>query len=115
VRTSVRDQEKEGVRYSGQIAERVVRLRKERDWSQRRLAREVGVSADTISRVENGQALGVSFATMLLIQAVLGLPSIELLVDDPPPTPSAAFGTALRSRAGTTSTDRSSPRGKRAS
>ena len=89
--------QKDLARYSGRIGVRVIALRTKAALSQRKLAHLAGVSWDTVSRIEKGQALGVSLEKMLRIQAVLGLLSIEDLMEDPAPTSSAALGTALLS------------------
>lgn len=92
--------DKQIARYFGQIGKRVHDLRTKADLSQRELARRAGVSWDTISRIEKGHGQGISFENLLRIQAALGLPSIEDLVEDRGPTLSGTLGSRLIAASG---------------
>lgn len=61
------------------LGQRIRRLRRERGWSQRELARRAGVSNSLISRIELGQGEELSLAHLERIARVLGV-SLSYLV-----------------------------------
>lgn len=61
---------------TGQI---IAQARKEWKWSQERLAKEVGISRQTMSRIETGDALNMTAYTAVKIARVLGL-SLDFLL-----------------------------------
>lgn len=54
--------------------EKVRRARKRRNWTQRELARRVGVDQTTISRIERGEGATLSLVVWQQVASVLGLP-----------------------------------------
>jgi transcriptional regulator with XRE-family HTH domain len=69
--------------------ERVAELRKRRGWSQHELARQAGVTAPVISRMERNLQQDYDFFVILGVARSLGVPIESLLTDDAPPD--AAF------------------------
>lgn len=59
--------------------ERIVQARREWNWSQERLAQEIGISRQCLSRIENGEALNMTAGTAVKIARVLGL-SLDYLL-----------------------------------
>ncbi len=64
------------------LGKRIKTLRKERALSQEKLAKEVGISRVTLSKLENGYLANVSIATLDNVVSILGY-ELELVVKNP--------------------------------
>ena len=64
------------------LGKRIKILRKERALSQEKLAKEVGISRVTLSKLENGYLANVSIATLDNVISILGY-ELELVVKNP--------------------------------
>lgn len=85
----VKDDERAAIRRLG---ERTAAIRRQRGWTQERLAEAVGVGSVTVSRWETGQR-AMSVATLVLVSRALGvrladLLDAELALPAPPQDPS---------------------------
>jgi transcriptional regulator with XRE-family HTH domain len=81
-------EEPEIVGWTRQLAINLKRLRSERNWSTRQLAREAGVNADTVSELERAVRSNINVSTVLRLQGAFQLYSIEQLLGEPPAMPS---------------------------
>ena len=86
------------VRLAGQVGPKVRVLREGRSWSQRRLAREAGLSPDTISALERGVAKDLNLETLLRLQAALELCSLEQLLAGSAQIPSQQLALSFTGR-----------------
>ena len=64
------------------LGKRIKILRKEKSLSQEKLAKEVGISRVTLSKLENGYLANVSIATLDKVLSILGY-ELELAVKNP--------------------------------
>ena len=64
------------------LGKRIKTLRKEKNLSQEKLAKEVGISRVTLSKLENGYFANVSIATLDNVLSILGY-ELELQVKNP--------------------------------
>ena len=64
------------------LGKRIKTLRKEKNLSQEKLAKEVGISRVTLSKLENGYLANVSIATLDNVVSILGY-ELELVVRNP--------------------------------
>ena len=64
------------------LGKRIKTLRKEKKLSQEKLAKEVGISRVTLSKLENGYLANVSIATLDNVVSILGY-ELELVVKNP--------------------------------
>jgi len=64
------------------LGKRIKTLRKEKGLSQEKLAKEVGISRVTLSKLENGYFANVSIATLDNVLSILGY-ELELQVKNP--------------------------------
>jgi putative transcriptional regulator len=69
---------------SQQFGQRIRAARLARGWSQGRLAREIGVSRSTISRIESGETDELLLSNGLKLMQVLGITLASLTQDDLP-------------------------------
>ena len=69
-------------------AQRVLELRKERGWSQARLAFEANLHPSSVRNYERGQNPGL--AQLAALATALGVPIEELLTNEEPATPRGA-------------------------
>ncbi len=60
----------------------VRRLRRERGWTQKDLARETGIAQSTLSRIEAGKTVGPYSTTLHVLARVYGCAEGELVGDD---------------------------------
>jgi transcriptional regulator with XRE-family HTH domain len=69
-----------------ELGDRLRRTRIRRDLTQRDLAREAGVSVDTVKRLESGRAIGTD--NLVRVLRVLGLVgALGQAIPEPPPSP----------------------------
>ena len=69
-----------------ELGERLARSRLDRNLTQEQLAREAGISRDTLQRLERGG--GVALTALLRVLRALGLlERVEALVPEPLPSP----------------------------
>ena len=64
------------------LGRRIKTLRKEKKMTQEMLAKEVGISRVTLSKLENGYLANVSIATLDNVLSILGY-ELELVVKNP--------------------------------
>jgi len=64
------------------LGKKIKTLRKEKNLSQEKLAKEVGLSRATLSKLENGYLANVSISTLDNVLSVLGY-ELELVVKNP--------------------------------
>jgi len=64
------------------LGKHIKTLRKEKNLSQEKLAKEVGISRVTLSKLENGYFANVSIATLDNVLSILGY-ELELQVKNP--------------------------------
>lgn len=64
------------------LGKKIKTLRKENNLSQEKLAKEVGLSRATLSKLENGYLANVSISTLDNVLSVLGY-ELELVVKNP--------------------------------
>ena len=70
------------------LAGRLKRLRRDRDWSQQRLAEAAGVSYMVITRIEQGLSKEPTILSMVKLADALGVTLDELVGRTPPRHPS---------------------------
>jgi transcriptional regulator with XRE-family HTH domain len=79
------------------LGNRLAELRRERRWSLEKLAAESGVSAGTISKLENGRVGNPGLEVVLLLQKALKVGSLDSLLGV---TPSDALAINIRRERG---------------
>ena len=67
---------------SKQLGKVIRHWRIEREYSQKELAKEIGISARELGRIERGEVSEPTFPTINKISKVLDIPSDELWIED---------------------------------
>jgi transcriptional regulator with XRE-family HTH domain len=81
----------------GELGQRLARWRLERNLSQAAFAKEAGVGARTVQRLEAGES--VQLTNLVRVLRALGLlDALDRLVPEPPPSPIDRLRTAGRER-----------------
>jgi transcriptional regulator with XRE-family HTH domain len=64
-----------------EISNNIFKLRKEKKWSQERLAREADIPFTTLTKIENGTTKNPSIETLIKIANALGV-TVDILISE---------------------------------
>lgn len=64
-----------------EISNNIFKLRKEKDWSQEKLAREADIPFTTLTKIENGTTKNPSIETLIKIADALGV-TVDALITE---------------------------------